>query len=129
MLTINVMTPSLASVLRTRRWRDKNPDYEKTWRQKAQQKIYARAKNLSRYGLTIATWEEMFNRQNRCCAICKSPVPKSKRGWHTDHDHITNRVRGILCNNCNIGLAGAEDSLATLTAMIVYLGGTNAESN
>ena len=61
----------------------------------------------SKYGLSTPAWEEMFTNQNRTCAICGTADPGAA-GWHTDHDHKTGEVRGILCANCNLKLGHFE---------------------
>ena len=38
-----------------------------------------------------------------------------------DHNHVTSRVRGLLCTRCNRMLADAKDSIELLRAGIVYL--------
>jgi hypothetical protein len=63
----------------------------------------------------------VFKAQNRCCAICKTPVPNTKKGWNTDHDHKTNKVRGVLCGRCNSILGYAGERSEILQAAIAYL--------
>ena len=46
----------------------------------------------------------MLVAQGGVCAICKFP-PKAVR-LSVDHDHITGRVRGLLCNVCNRKIVG-----------------------
>lgn len=60
---------------------------------------------LSSYGLTLEQFESMLLEQSHTCAICKR-----RRRLHVDHDHSTNRVRGLLCGPCNrlLGLAGDD---------------------
>jgi hypothetical protein len=60
------------------------------------------------YGIEPDEWTAIFEAQGRCCALCKADVPGSKRGWNTDHDYKTGRVRGILCLRCNIALGFYE---------------------
>jgi hypothetical protein len=55
-----------------------------------------------KYGITSEQWEELFEKQGRVCAICKSANPKTKQGWHTDHKGEI--IRGILCRACNTNL-------------------------
>ena len=38
-----------------------------------------------------------------------------------DHDHRTNKVRGLLCHNCNTALGLVGDNLSTLENLITYL--------
>lgn len=63
-----------------------------------------------RFGLSLVKWLSIFNLQGECCACCHSPNPGGKR-WHTDHDHVTGVVRGILCNACNTTLGRLGDRL------------------
>jgi len=63
------------------------------------------------YGLTEDVWEDIFNRQGRCCAICATKEPRYKQpGWHVDHCHKTGAVRGILCFTCNLTLGRLGDT-------------------
>lgn len=76
---------------------------------------------LKVYGLTRLQWEAMFDAQGQRCACCGSDTPQGKRGWHVDHDHKTEVVRGILCQRCNPMLGCAQDSIEILQAGIAYL--------
>lgn len=74
------------------------------------------------YGITLNQWNEMFKRQGHKCAICS--VPKEslpQRDWCVDHDHVTGKVRGILCITCNLLLGYAKDSELNLLRAIEYL--------
>jgi hypothetical protein len=65
-----------------------------------------RAKGL---GVTDAEYERLLAAQGGHCALCPN-VPKrlKKDGTpyrlHVDHDHATDRVRGLLCWRCNDAL-------------------------
>lgn len=83
-----------------------------------------RAANLKRYGITPAEYDAMYEAQGGVCAICKQP-PKGGRtssaSLHTEHDHKTNKVRGLCCNDCNLGLGKFHDSPELLRAAAEYL--------
>lgn len=85
------------------------------------------AKLKNRYGITAEQWDDLFDSQNRACAICRVPEgPDDIRAqWHTDHNHETGKVRGILCSTCNRGLGQFKDSpeLMRLAALYVERGG------
>lgn len=108
-------------------YRAKNKDkiraYQKEWHAANPAKAAAakRKSDLKRYGLTPEAWEELFNSQGRRCAICSSTETKTNANWHTDHDHTTGAVRGILCRACNHLLGHAEDNTETLSKAIDYL--------
>jgi hypothetical protein len=59
--------------------------------------------------------------QTNKCKICSSSEPGGRGNWHVDHDHITLRVRGILCFDCNRMLGAAKDSIPILQSAISYL--------
>jgi Recombination endonuclease VII len=53
------------------------------------------------------------------CAICGGN--RSTRAMAVDHCHDTGRVRGVLCNKCNLALGGFDDSIEMLQKAIKYL--------
>lgn len=61
------------------------------------------------YGLTPEDFDRMAANQNGLCAICGGPPEKSKNKLDIDHDHITGKVRGLLCGSCNKGLGMFKD--------------------
>ena len=73
-----------------------------------------------RYGLTLGAFDAMLESQNGCCAICHSDSP-GKTTWYVDHDHITGRLRGLLCNLCNSGLGYFRDNQDFLLSAVEYL--------
>lgn len=74
------------------------------------------------YGITPAERDALFAAQGFACAICGSETPKNKNDrWHTDHDHKTGKVRGVLCGPCNHALGHAYDDPSTLDLMAQYV--------
>lgn len=79
-----------------------------------------------RYGLTAAEYDALVEQQGGRCAICREyPTERNTRAhWDgklcVDHDHDTGRVRGLLCNDCNL-VAGYGKSPAVLRAAAEYL--------
>jgi hypothetical protein len=74
------------------------------------------------YGITEQDYENLLNDQYRKCKICKSVGSDiSGGGLVIDHDHKTNKVRGLICGRCNVMLGLAKDSLEILTSTIEYL--------
>jgi hypothetical protein len=78
----------------------------------------SRTYNLKKkYGLTPNQFEQMFIDQAGRCGICNENMVKGQL-THVDHDHVTGRVRGLLCNLCNTKLGWYEDNK---DAIINYL--------
>jgi hypothetical protein len=78
-------------------------------------------KYLNRYGLTMEQYNEMFNNQNGCCAICGIHQSELKRKLFVDHCHESGEVRKLLCNHCNLMLGNANDNKDILFNAIQYL--------
>ena len=68
-----------------------------------------------KYGVTKEWFEEQLELG---CAICSAPLTTRA---HIDHDHATNKVRGVLCGLCNKGLGQFMDSIPNLRNAITYL--------
>lgn len=54
------------------------------------------------------------------CAICHKKGDE-RHGLVFDHDHITNKFRGWLCDPCNRTMGGQGDKLETLVARFNYI--------
>ena len=96
----------------------------KAWRDAEPQRIWAR--KLKKYGLTPDDYERILISQNGVCAICrKAETHLHQNGKKTrlvvDHDHTTNKVRGLLCGPCNLVLGHAKDSPLILRFAANYL--------
>jgi hypothetical protein len=75
------------------------------------------------YHMTVEDYNKLLNLQNKKCAICKSVKPGGKSEIHfsVDHCHDSNKVRGLLCANCNRGIGSFKDDINILKAAIEYL--------
>jgi hypothetical protein len=54
------------------------------------------------------------------CMICDAPR-KANKMLCIDHCHTTGRIRGVLCDDCNIALGKFKDNIETLKSAINYL--------
>ena len=83
-------------------WRENNREQYNAVVKKANRKRYPIAR-LQRYGITLEQYNQMLTQQNNLCKICNKPQV-GKRPLAVDHCHETNKVRGLLCYNCNRGM-------------------------
>ncbi len=86
------------------------------------------ARQLKVYDLTLEDYERLLKEQDGKCAICPTQLilldgneGRNQKRLHVDHCHETNKVRGLLCPNCNLMLGHAKDSVTTLLAAAQYL--------
>lgn len=68
------------------------------------------------YGITVDQYTAMEVAQNFCCAICNQELPLS-----IDHNHLTGKVRQLLCKKCNTMLGYAREDPEILRAGAEYL--------
>lgn len=72
------------------------------------------------YGLRRGEFASLLEEQGGLCKICFRVDPAG-RNLAVDHDHATNKVRGLLCSSCNIGLGNFRDNPSLLRAAALYL--------
>jgi len=75
----------------------------------------------NRYGVEWSDIEKLYKQQNNSCEICKKQINLMSKDTHIDHCHTTNKMRGILCGNCNRGLGQFKDNVSSLKTAILYL--------
>ena len=80
---------------------------------------YKRAISLKyRYKITEKDYAKLYNSQEGKCAICKCV---SDKNLHLDHNHNNDKIRGLLCINCNLGLGSFKDDIKVLEKALKYL--------
>lgn len=89
---------------------------------------YRRRKLIYNYNISPDTYDILLKEQDNLCAICGTDNPagsgvENTRGlsFAVDHDHETNKVRGLLCNLCNRALGFLRDSPETVKSAYEYL--------
>jgi hypothetical protein len=63
----------------------------------------------SKYGLLPEIWDELILKSEGLCGICSNGFKNKSQDCNVDHNHKTGKVRGLLCQRCNMLLAGLED--------------------
>lgn len=73
------------------------------------------------YGITLLEYNRMFTAQEGCCAICKTAEPGRGKHFFVDHEHVSKRIRGLLCSHCNLALGKFRDDPELLLSAATYL--------
>lgn len=94
-----------------KKWRSNHTEQIKTARRIAWLK--------HKYSVTPGFYDKLYIEQGGFCAICGGD--NKGKTMHIDHDHITGKIRGLLCNRCNMGLGNFGDNIKSLTGAIEYL--------
>lgn len=79
-------------------------------------------KNL--YGISQEDYSLLLEKQEYKCAICGATSNKGgmyNKYFCVDHDHISNKVRGLLCHRCNVGLGCFSDKPELVRNALEYL--------
>ena len=98
----------------------------KLWKQNNPDKVIAqkRRESCRKYGIDetyIPTILGLVFTQDNC-DICKRSLEKEEIAiLNIDHDHTTNKFRGLLCNNCNWGIGQFNDNVELMKAAIFYI--------
>ena len=82
---------------------------------------------LHRHQLTLNQYLDLATKQDFLCAVCGgSPSLRKWKNTHQtgfviDHDHVTNRVRSLLCTTCNVALGMIRDTPEIARKLAAYL--------
>jgi hypothetical protein len=86
-----------------------------------QNQYWVRYGRVRFHGVEPEEFQAMFLRQGGKCAICPRTLELQGRGTHIDHDHVTGKVRDLLCSKCNPGLGLFDEDPARLRAAADYI--------
>lgn len=99
-----------------------NPDLYPFIRAKKEDVLRGRDRWLKRnYDILEKDYNKMFWEQDGRCAICRKHQTELKKTLSVDHNHITGKVRGLLCHNCNMAIGLFKENKNNLLCAINYL--------
>lgn len=115
----------------TRRYRERHPEKTRAasaaWRAKhpgRQNEVSARYYAANKPKVKASKRRAMYGElppEPLNCQGCGVLFADTKKGSCVDHDHTTGKVRGFLCNGCNLILGYAGDNIHKLESLIDYL--------
>lgn len=121
----------------TRRWQKAHPERAKETQRRFSKKHRARItarrvadrianpdkyadKELRKtHGISLEQFRAVSESQGNVCKICGG-TPKTKR-LHVDHCHTTNKIRGLLCERCNMALGLFDDDVERIHRAAEYV--------
>lgn len=109
---------------RAKKWENLNPNYRKLRYKK--RKLQEKNNTLIyKFGISLKEYKQLLKSQNNVCAICLKKEERKYRNkirsLATDHNHITGKVRGLLCQKCNLGISHFNEDIKILFKAISYL--------
>lgn len=77
------------------------------------------SRKLNKFKTTMEEFMALLSSCAGRCDICG--IPLSRSNMVIDHNHKTNKVRGLLCRKCNTGIGLLKDSVHVIEAAKKYL--------
>ena len=105
---------------RAKRWRLDNPERAKLQSRKTRWKEQG-------INMTLSEYNQLFQDQLGCCAVCGTHQTEMNKALAVDHDHNTGEIRGLLCDKCNQGIGFLGDNVVGLENALKYLKGKDNE--
>lgn len=76
--------------------------YHREYSKLPKNRTYAENYQLIRYyGISVKDYHMMMDQQDNKCAICKRCQSEFTKKFAVDHNHVTGKIRGLLCSHCN----------------------------
>jgi len=83
----------------------------------AKEKVFKR-----KFGVDYKWYEKKLKEQHNVCDICKKELDSNRYDkLAVDHCHSTNKLRGLLCTQCNTSLGLLKENITTINNMLKYL--------
>jgi hypothetical protein len=105
--------------------RERQTAYGRRYRATERGQLATRRANLkASHGITDVEWRAMWDAQGGACAACG--LPETGRNQYgpvsmsVDHDHVTGKIRGLLCMRCNRALGMLRDNPALISKLLSY---------
>lgn len=102
--------------------REKRIKDNRNWKENNKEKSIKSGKNTRlkrQFGITLEQYDNIKLSQKGLCAICNNPP--GKKDLCVDHDHLSGRVRELLCGNCNTLLGKCKENTNVLDNAIKYI--------
>lgn len=96
---------------RSKKYRELNPTKNKL--------SITNATLKKKYGITLEEYNLMLSNQKNQCAVCSTP-PTNQR-LHVDHNHVTGKIRGLLCQACNVSIGKMKENPELLRKLALYI--------
>jgi len=99
-----------------------NPEKRLAIRRTAQRRYWLK----HQFGISLEDHNALLEAQGGACAIC-GHIPSERDRYRKgkslalDHDHKTNKIRGLLCDLCNRAIGQLQDSPTLLRKAADYL--------
>lgn len=91
-------------------------------RERTRERVRRSARKRLGFVISDEFEKSIYEVQAGRCAICNEPHPlHGNQGLYVDHDHDTNRIRGLVCINCNSGMGMMRDDPDRLRRAADYL--------
>lgn len=73
------------------------------------------------FGISLEQYNQLLKTQDNSCAICKTNQSQQRIMMAVDHDHTSNKIRGLLCDLCNRGIGLLKDDPMLLDRASSYI--------
>jgi hypothetical protein len=82
----------------------------------------------SRFNMDLEDYEDLLEKQDYRCAICQRTQEENtqERALSVDHCHETGRIRGLLCQPCNLALGHFVNKEMNV---VLYLAGSDVRAD
>jgi hypothetical protein len=105
--------------------REKSRKYRQRLRKSNPQKLFLSNRSTklkSSYGISLDEYDEMLKAQDYKCAVCgKEHLELQKKRLVVDHCHTSNKIRQLLCNNCNTALGLLKENIQVIEKLKNYI--------